>query len=113
MTNIELKYNFGTKECAFSDGTRTEDDFISSKSGSELSTWCGELLGHLVETYNEDIALSFTGIERDCDTMADAVERFNEKSGKKIKPFTKRFSVKMKTRNLGQRLKNSKIFTGS
>lgn len=48
MTNIELKYNFGTKECAFSDGTRTEDDFISSKSGSELSLWCGELLLHLV-----------------------------------------------------------------
>lgn len=110
MTNIELKYNFGTKECAFSDGTRTEDDFISSKSGSELSTWCGELLGHLVETYNEDIALTFTGIERDCDTMADAVERFNEKSGKKIKPFTKKILRQNENAESGSKIEKLKDF---
>ncbi len=110
MTNIELKYNFGTKECAFSDGTRTEDDFISSKSGSELSTWCGELLGHLVETYNEDVALTFTGIERDCDTMADAVERFNEKSGKKIKPFTKKILRQNENAESGSKIEKLKDF---
>lgn len=110
MTNIELKYNFGTKECAFSDGTRTEDDFISSKSGSELSTWCGELLGHLVETYNEDIALTFTGIERDCDTMADAVERFNEKSDKKIRPFTKKILRQNENAESGSKIEKLKDF---
>lgn len=110
MTNIELKYNFGTKECAFSDGTRTEDDFISSKSGSELSLWCGELLLHLVDTYNEDIALTFTGIERDCDTMADAVERFNEKSDKKIRPFTKKILRQNENAESGSKIEKLKDF---
>ena len=110
MTNIELKYNFGTKECAFSDGTRTEDDFISSKSGSELSLWCGELLLHLVDTYNEDIALTFTGIERDCDTMADAVERFNEKSDKKIRPFTRKILRQNENAESGSKIEKLKDF---
>ncbi len=110
MTNIDLKYNFGTKECTFSDGSRAEDDFIASKSGIELSVWCNELLLHFIETYNDDIALTFTGIERDCDTMADAVEEFNEKSDKKIKPFTKKILRQNEGEESGAKIEKLKGF---
>lgn len=84
MTTINLSYNFGTRECTFSDGSRNKDDFLEARKGKELSQWCGEFLGHLTNAYNDEISLDFSGIERDCDTMKDAVDEFNSKSEKKI-----------------------------
>lgn len=84
MTTINLSYNFGTRECEFNDGSRSTDDFLEARKGKELSEWCGEFLGHLTNTYNDEISLDFSGIERDCDTMKDAVDEFNSKSEKKI-----------------------------
>lgn len=84
MTTINLSYNFGTRECTFKDGSRNRDDFLEARKGKELSQWCGEFLGHLTNVYNDEISLDFSGIERDCDTMKDAVDEFNSKSEKKI-----------------------------
>lgn len=82
MANIEVKYNPYTRETAFSDGARTEDEFLSNNDGKELSVWCADFIKKLVDTYNEDIALTFEGIERDCDTVDDTVKAFNEKRGR-------------------------------
>ena len=82
MANIEVKYNPYTRETAFSDGARTKDDFLSKNDGKELSVWCADFIKNLVDTYNEDIALTFEGIERDCDTVDDTVKAFNEKSSR-------------------------------
>lgn len=82
MAKIEVKYNPYTRETAFSDGARTEDEFLSNNDGKELSVWCADFIEYLVDTYNEDIALTFEGIERDCDTVDDTVKVFNEKSSK-------------------------------
>lgn len=80
MANIELKYNPYTRETEFSDGARTEDDFLTSHSGQELSSWCAEFITYLIDTYNENVNLTFNGIERDCDTFTDAVSEFNAES---------------------------------
>lgn len=79
MATIELKYHPFMRETAFNDGASTENGFLSSHKGKELSEWCSDFIEHLVDTYNEDIALTFEGIERDCDTIDDAVKSFNAK----------------------------------
>lgn len=82
MAKIEVKYNPYTRETAFSDGAHTEVEFLSNNDGKELSVWCADFIEYLVDTYNEDIALTFEGIERDCDTVDDTVKAFNEKSSR-------------------------------
>lgn len=84
MATINLSYNFGTRECTFNDGSRNRDDFLEARKGMELSQWCGEFLGYLTNAYNDEITLDFSGIERDCDTMKDAVEEFNLRNAKKV-----------------------------
>jgi len=85
MANIQLEYNPYTRETVFSDGSRKSDEFLSSHEGKEICTWIKEFLARLVDTCNENVELSFSGIERDCDTVGDAVSEFNkETSGFKV-----------------------------
>lgn len=111
MTNIELKYNFATKECMFSDGGRSSDDFIIARSGEEIANWCEELLVHFIETYNEDISLTFEGIERDCDTLEDAIEKFNSdtRNSKKI-TFNKKIIRSSKDSLSGSKIEKLREF---
>lgn len=86
MANIELHYNPYTRETKFSDGTRNQDKFLDAHDGEDISSWCGEFIARLVDMYNEEVSIDFSGIERDCDTFDDAVKAFNETSrGFKVK----------------------------
>ena len=78
MTNIDLKYNAYTRETSFSDGSRNCDDFLLAHDGEELTLWIDSFLLNLIDTYNSEISLSFTGIERDCDIVDDAIKNYNE-----------------------------------
>lgn len=78
MINIELKYNAYTRETSFSDGSRNCDDFLLAREGKELNSWIDDFLKNLIDTYNSEISLSFTGIERDCDIVEDAIKNYNE-----------------------------------
>ena len=85
MANIQLEYNPYTRETVFTDGSRASDEFLTTQEGKEISTWIKEFLTRLVDTCNENVELTFSGIERDCDTVGDAVSEFNkEGSGFKV-----------------------------
>lgn len=77
MANIDLQYNPYTRETSFTDGNQTSDNFLVSHEGEELTSWIDSFLINLIDTYNEDVSLNFTGIERDCDSVEDAVKSYN------------------------------------
>lgn len=78
MINIDVKYNPYTMETDFTDGIRNSDDFLVAHDGEELTSWLENFLINLVDTYNSEISLNFTGIERDCDIVEDAVKNYNQ-----------------------------------
>lgn len=80
MINIDLQYNPYTRETVFADGSRESDEFLTAHDGEEISIWISEFLSYLIDTYNADISLTFSGIERDCDTVDDSVKIFNQNS---------------------------------
>ena len=82
MKNIKMSYNPYLKEAQLEDGTGKADGWLEGqkKDGKEFSEWCAEFLNHLISKYNDDVGIEFSGIERDCDSLEDAVTAFN-KSG--------------------------------
>lgn len=78
MINIDVKYNPYTMETNFTDGIRNSDDFLVAHEGEELTSWIESFLVNLVDTYNSEVSLNFTGIERDCDVVEDAVKNYNQ-----------------------------------
>ena len=80
MKEIKITYNPYLKEGLLEDGTGENDEWLyaKKKSEKEFGEWCGELLQHLVNKYNDDMKIEFSGIERDCDSLEDAVFDFNK-----------------------------------
>lgn len=79
MKKISMSYNPYLKESTFDDGINTKDEWLNTKQkeANELGDWCYEFLQHLVDKYNDNLIIEFTGIERDCDSLEDAVLNFN------------------------------------
>lgn len=79
MKKISMSYNPYLKESTFDDGINTKDEWLNTKQkeANELGDWCYEFLQHLVDKYNDNLRIEFTGIERDCDSLDDAVLNFN------------------------------------
>lgn len=107
MINIDLRYNPYTRETEFSDGSQNSNVFLTAHDGEELVSWIDSFLINLIETYNTDICLNFTGIERDCDTIEDAIEDYNQNTSsfefslyKNVEKLTSDSSTKNKIEKL-------------
>ena len=107
MINIELKYNAYTRETSFSDGARERDDFLLAHDGEELNLWIDSFLTNLVDTYNSELRLTFTGIERDCDIVDDAVKNHNQNTNS-FEILFRRNVIKSNT-NVGTKNKIDKL----
>ena len=77
MVKIDLKYNHYLKEIEFQDGRENKNSFLKGHDGEELSEWCAGFINNIISTYNDSITLTFTGIEQDCDTFEDEINRYN------------------------------------
>ena len=92
MKKIIMTYNPYLKEAELQDGTGNNDEWLDAKkkNGEEFGKWCSEFLKHLIDKYNDKVEIDFSGIERDCDSLEDAVLDFNKNNpGFEIK-FTRR-----------------------
>lgn len=80
MKKIIMTYNPYLKEADIQDGTGINDEWLDAKkkNGEEFGKWCKEFLKHLIDKYNDDVEIDFSGIERDCDSLEDAVLDFNK-----------------------------------
>lgn len=85
MKEIKLRYDAYRMEASCADGSMR--DFFAPKCGKvPLDKWCDDFLKEVVKNENSDVCIELSALERDCNTMEDAVEAYNKqnKGGFKI-----------------------------
>lgn len=85
MKEIKLRYDAYRMEASCADGSM--GDFFAPKCGKvPLDKWCDDFLIEVVKNENSDVCIELSALERDCNTMEDAVEAYNKqnKGGFKI-----------------------------
>lgn len=75
-----MSYDPYLKEAKLEDASGQSDEWLEAqkKGGKEFSEWCNDFLQYLIRKYNDNVEIEFSGIERDCDTLEDAVTNFNK-----------------------------------
>lgn len=93
MKKIKMAYNAYSREAVLDDGSGQEDSWLETRKGKELEDWCAAWLQYLVDSYNDDVEIEFSGIERDSETLEDCVVNFNKEA--------KDFRIKLIKKEIG------------
>ncbi|ARQ98962.1 ATP/GTP binding protein [Campylobacter devanensis] len=79
MKEIKLSYDAYRMEASCADGSMK--DFFAPKFGKiPLDKWCNDFLIEVVKNENSNVCVELSALERDCETMEDAVEAYNEQN---------------------------------
>ena len=79
MKEIKLSYDAYRMEASCADGSM--GDFFAPKCGKvPLDKWCDDFLIEVVKNENSDVCIELSALERDCNTMEDAVEAYNKQN---------------------------------
>ena len=90
MKKFELTFNPYTKESCIVIGGKPDKkrkEAICGQDGTDLALWAGEFFPRAVDSFNDDVEVTFNGIERDYEFLEDALKAFPEK-GSQLKPGT-------------------------
>lgn len=93
MKKIELSYDAYRKEAICADGSMK--DFFFSRNGQKtLDEWCDDFLEEIINNEHCDVCIELSALERDCDTMEDAIKAYNAKNSNGFKIEFKRNETK-------------------
>ena len=82
MTNLELTFNPYKKESTLAVNGKIQPRVktrICGADGEELSFWAADFFRRAVDEFNDNVEVTFNGIQRDYEFLEDALSTFDEK----------------------------------